>query len=193
MLFLCQLDYRHIPYNHNAAHGGAPEDRRNVATSGCGLCSLCMIVDQLTTKTLELTDCVRLSEENGANHGFGTDLRILGPIVADMYDLRMETTNSLDELAAHLRRGGRAVANVGGDHDDHIGLFAYCGHYIVILSVDDDGTFCILDPDYSEGKFDREGRRGKLRIDAPFLYCKPGDLAADVENRDPGFYLFSRK
>lgn len=193
MLFMSQLAYPHVPYNHNVNHGGAPEERRNVATSGCGLCSLCMIVDQLTTKTLELTDCVRLSEENGANHGFGTDLRILGPIVAEMYDLRMETTNSVDELTAHLRRGGRAVANVGGDREGHIGLFAYCGHYIVLISADDNGELCVLDPDYSEDKFEREGRRGKLRIDAPFLYCKPADLAADVENRDPAFYLFSRK
>ena len=45
MLYVNQLEYRDIPYQHNMAHGGAPEDRRNVATSGCGLCSACMIVD----------------------------------------------------------------------------------------------------------------------------------------------------
>ena len=45
MRYLNQLDYRHVPFYHNASGGGVPEDRRNVATSGCGLCSMCMTVD----------------------------------------------------------------------------------------------------------------------------------------------------
>lgn len=48
MLYLNQLDHRGVPYRHNVKNGGVPPERQNVATSGCGLCSMCMIVDQLT-------------------------------------------------------------------------------------------------------------------------------------------------
>ena len=83
MLYLNQLDHRHVPFYHNASGGGVPEDRRNVATSGCGLCSMCMTVDRLTCRELELTDCVKLAEESGANWFFGVDMSILGPVVAE--------------------------------------------------------------------------------------------------------------
>ncbi len=191
MLYLNQLDYRHIPYNHNVNHGGVPEERRNCATSGCGLCSLCMVVDHLTTKHLDLEECVRLSEENGANHAIGTDMKILAPIVAKMFDLELNMTNSVEELVEHLRCGGEAIVHVSV-REGRISLFTKGGHYMVILSTDGKEV-CILDPSYTDTKFEEEGRREKVRVNAPFVYCSLEDIMIQTDNRDPGFYLFKRK
>lgn len=192
MLYLNQLDYRDVPYHHNVANGGVPEKRRWISTSGCGICSACMIVEHLTARTLPLEECIKLSERSGANREVGTRMRLLGPLLAELYDLEYAATNDVDLLIAHLQKGGEAAINVGGDHDDHIGLFSHVGHYIVAVSCDGE-EFCILDPSYKVGKFEEEGRKGKVRVKYPFAYCAIEDLVADVQNRETPFYLFKRK
>ena len=191
MIYLNQLEYPDMKYNHNMDEGGAPEGKDNVKAAGCGLCSLCMVVDQLTTKHLELADCVRLSEEKGANRKMGTNLRVLGLVVAEMYGLRYSNTNDPEEVKTCLQKGGRVVANVGGDREGYIGLFSHIGHYIVLVSIDG-SEVCILDPSRKEGKFDEEGREGKVRLGDPFVYCDMAHLVQDCANRDPGFHLFTR-
>ena len=192
MIYLNQLDYPDMPYAHNVDHGGVPEGKDNVKTAGCGLCSLCMVIDQLTTKHLELADCVKLSQDNRANTHPGTNMRVLGPIGAEMFGMTYCNTNDKEEMLACLRTGGRVIANVGGDYEGHVGLFSHGGHYIVVVSVEGD-TLCILDPSYKEGKYEEEGRVGKARVDYPFVYCSVDALMEDVANRDPGFHLFKRK
>lgn len=192
MLYLNQNDYRNVPYYHNVANGGVPEERRWISTSGCGICSACMIVEHLTTKPLPLEECIKLSERSGANREIGTRMRLLGPLVAEIYDLDFEMTNDIDKLIAHLQAGGEAAVNVGGDHDDHVGLFSHKGHYIVAVSTNGKEV-CILDPSYNVGKYEEEGRKGKVRVNYPFAYCSVADLAADVQNREIPFYLFKRK
>ena len=73
MFYINQLDYPHIPYNHNMAHGGPPEGRTSVKTSGCGLCCACMVVAHQTGKVLPMAEFVKLSEENLANQDLGTN------------------------------------------------------------------------------------------------------------------------
>ncbi|MBR5586360.1 MAG: hypothetical protein IKW02_00195 [Clostridia bacterium] len=194
MLYLCQLDYPDIEYLHNMDAGGPPEGRNSIKTSGCGLCSISMIVDHLTTESLSITDCRELSYQAGANRKIGTSMRILAPVVAEKFDLELTTTNSLEELKAHLASGGEAIAHVAANKEiGYKGLFTRSGHYIVVVSAEGD-DFCILDPSYKEGKFDEEDRIGKVNYDnAPFLYCNGKYLLEDTANRDPGFYLFKRK
>lgn len=192
MLYMNQDDYRDVPYYHNVANGGVSENRRWVSTSGCGLCSACMIVEHLTARHLPLDECIKLSERSGANREIGTRMRHLGPLVAELYDLDFSMTNDVNTLITHLQNGGEAAINVGGDHDDHIGLFSHKGHYIVAISTNGQ-EFCILDPSYKVGKFDEEGRQGKVRVQYPFLYCSIADLVADTQNREIPFYLFKRK
>ena len=192
MLYLNQLDYRNVPYYHNMAHGGVPENRRWISTSGCGICSACMIVEHLTARTLPLEECIKLSERSEANREIGTRMHLLGPLVAELYHLEYSTTKDVNELLEHLRNGGEAIVNVGGDHDDYIGLFSKGGHYIVAVSYDGEEV-CILDPSYKVGKYEEEGRQGKVRVSYPFAYCSPENLDADVKNKEIPYYLFKRK
>lgn len=193
MLYLNQLNYRHLPYNHNIAHGGVSDDRRNAATSGCGPCSLCMVVDRLTTRKLELDECLRMSEQYGANIDLGTRMDILGPIIADMYGLQYCATRDIEELKSCLRNGGCVIIHAEGDHDGHIGVFTHRGHYITAISIDEDDDICILDPSLAEGKFEEEGRQGKVTVKAPFVYCKPQLLVEEAFAPRPSFHLFRRK
>lgn len=192
MLYLNQLEYRHIPYNHNVANGGVPEERRCIATSGCGICSLCMIVEHLTGETLTIEECAHISESTGANHGLGTDLEILSPVIAGKFDLDYCHTSDREELANWLMSGGEAVEYLTGDHDGKDGLFSHRRHFITLVSIDKDEV-CILDPSYREGKFDTPDRKGRVKISEPFIYCTLGELCDEGVKDAPVFYLFKKK
>ena len=192
MLYVNQLEYPHLKYNHNMAHGGPPEGRDSVKTSGCGLCCACMVVDQLTDKSLSVEDCVRISEEKGANLDIGTNMRVLGTAVADMFDLSFSYTNDIDTAIAHLQQGGRVVALVGGDRDGYIGLFCKRGYFMLLLSYDGE-EFCIMDPALSDEKYAEEGKAGRVRIDKPFIYSSKEEIMLATEEKKTRYYLFSRK
>ena len=56
-----------------------------------------------------------------------------------------------------------------------------------------DGRIAILDPSYRSGKFDEEGRAGKVEIrHGVIALCEVQVLVDDTATRDPGFYLFWR-
>ena len=193
MYYLNQLDYEHVPYEHNLSHGGPPPGKGTAAAAACGPCCLCMLVENMTMGHLELLDCLKLSAELKANMEMGTSLKILGPAVAETFGLTFETTDSLYELVEHLRRGGMAIANSGGDLEGYTGVFTHGGHYIAVLSTDGKDA-CILDPSYKEGKYEEEGRQGKVDASAaPIVYFSLKVLEEDCANRSPAYYLFERK
>ena len=192
MLYLNQLDYRHIHYEHNVDKGGVPEERRNIATSGCGICSACMVVDHLTTHHLSLDECIRIVYAVKANPGAGCRMAILGPALAEKFGLDFRTSKSMEDVISCLQQGGRVIINVGGNHDDYVGLYSTVGHYILAVAYDGE-ELCILDPSYKEGKYEIEPHTGKVRVDYPFTYCRPEHIIADTQNRATPFYLFKRK
>ncbi|MBQ2754880.1 MAG: hypothetical protein IJF30_05395, partial [Clostridia bacterium] len=71
-----------------------------------------MMVEHLTTESLALEECVKLSELNGANLKVGTSMRVLGKVVAEKYNLDFSTTNDKEEVLNHLRNGGEVIACV---------------------------------------------------------------------------------
>lgn len=186
MHYTNQKQFPNLRYNHNMANGGPSPDRNTVATSGCGLCSLCNVVNALTVKHLFVEDCVRLSEENGANMGIGTDMSILAPIIADMYSLDYTPTASMEDAIKCLQEGGQVIAHMGPK------VFTDRGHYITIVSYAN-GEFCILDPGYTPQKFEREDRKGKVHINPPFIYCDADLLHSETRDRKYKYYLFKRK
>lgn len=192
MRYLNQLDYRHIHYEHNVEDGGVPQERRNIATSGCGICCCCMLIEQLTHYELSLHECIRLIYRAGANKRKGLQMTVFGQPLADEFGLGYKASSSMDELLACLQKGGRAVINVGGDHDDYVGLYSNGGHCILAISYDGN-ELCILDPGYKPGKYESAPRAGKVRVDDPFTYCKPQFIAEDTQNRELPFHLFWRK
>ena len=190
MLYINQMGYPHIPYNHDLENGGRPLS--SIASSGCGLCSTCMIVDHLVIGgSLSIEECRDLSYACKANLHVGTDIHVLGPAVAEKFNLDFEMTNDIDKLVAHLINGGEAIVNVAAV--DGVGIFTKGGHYIVATAYVD-GEIEILDPSFTRAKYTAEHCEGKIRIAAPFVYCSPETLAGEsVPHRTHPFYLFKRK
>jgi hypothetical protein len=195
MHYVNQLNYRHIPYHTNMKNDAVPvkDKLRNVALSGCGPCSACMVITALTTQTLGIEDCIAISEACGANHSVGTDMSILAPVLAEKYDLQYTQSNDLDEAVAHLQRGGQIIVHVGVPEGKTVGLFTKGGHYMAIIATD--GTdFCILDPSYSATKFNAPERTGLVdESRAPYLYCNIHTVHAETKPGKIKYHMFARK
>ena len=191
MLYINQMGYPHIPYNHNLNNGGRPLS--SIASSGCGLCSACMIVDHLVLGgSLSIEECRQLSYDSKANLNVGTDMHILGPALAEKFNLDLEMTNDIDKLVAHLQNGGEAIVNAAAD-ENGVGIFTTCGHYIVATAYVN-GEIEILDPSFTRKKFTAEHSKDKVRMAGVFVYCTPETLAGEcVPYREHPFYLFKRK
>ena len=196
MRYINQLDYRHVPYHTNVAREDYTDEQklRNVAKSGCGLCSVCMMLDVLLTDvTLSVEECVKISEDCVANHSKGTDMTVLGPVIAEKFGLNYSSTANLDEAIRHLQKGGQIIAHVDIPEGKEIGLFTKVGHYILLTSTDGE-KFCILDPSYTPEKFTIPERAGKVDTShAPFLYCNVDTVNAEGKTGKKYFHMFSRK
>ena len=188
MKFICQLDYKHIPYETNLDNGGNPIDRRTVSSSGCGLCSVCMAVDLITDKSFDLVECRDLAYEVGAHRPHpGTNLDILGPAVAERFDLIYKGSMDISEVVECLRSGGAVVARV------KTGLFTSRSHYICLVSTDGVDV-AILDPSYTPTKFHTPEREGRVDdTKAPFVYCPVNVLHGETEDDKTKYHLFTRK
>lgn len=198
MRYVNQKRYPEMPYI-TCTKPDHPKHERGktttVKTSGCGLCSSIMIADRLLVDyKFDLEDAIALSYEIGANYGTGT-ARTYFPVFAERMGLRHEMASTLEDVKNCLRTGGAVVAHVAGDHGDRVGLFSHVGHYIVVLDEEPDGRFAILDPAYEPGRYEEEGRAGKVEVkNGCVALCSPEDLHEDTLNRQPdAYHLFWRK
>ena len=84
MKYLNQLEYEHIPYpTKTTIEPYAPLGKpTTVRSSGCGLCSVTMAVNLLTNAPFDIEECTRVAIECSANHKNGTDINVLGPVIA---------------------------------------------------------------------------------------------------------------
>lgn len=195
MKYLNQLEYRHIPYRTKVKMPNMTEEkiRVNIASAGCGLCCACMMVEKLTDTTLDIEDCVKIAEECLSNYGVGTDMAILGPVLANKFGLHYEPSLDPADAVAHLQRGGFVIAHVVVPEGEPIGLFTKGGHYISLISTDGE-NFCILDPSYTPEKFEIPERVGKVNTShAPYLYCPIDVVHAETKTKGIKYHLFSRK
>ena len=194
MKYINQYEYKHIPYPTKVqrpewAPNGAPT---TVKSSGCGLCSVCMGIDYITDTTLSIEECVRLSMESGANHSSGTDMNVLGPVVAERCGVEYSKTDDLNEAIAHLQSGGVIVVHVGIPEGKEIGLFTRGGHYMLIISTDGK-EFCFLDPSYTPEKFTLPERIGRINSEnAPFLYCDVETMHSETKPNRVKYHMFKR-
>ena len=198
MRYVNQKEYPHIPYITCTKEDHPQHERgktTTICTSGCGLCSSIMVADRLLVDyKFELEDAIALSYEVGANYGAGT-ARIYFPVFAERMGLHHEMVSTMEEVKNCLRTGGAVIAHVAGDHGDRVGIFSHVGHYVVVIGEEPDGRLAILDPAYLPGRYDEEGRKGKVEVKCGFIsLCSPEDLHEDTKYRQPdGYHLFWRK
>ena len=190
MLYINQREYFDMPFPNNV-EGGYPAEKQNIAKAGCGICSLCMVVDHLTVKELSLPECIGLAVVHKANLKPGTSMVKVAPAVVEKFGLKFSHTSDKEEMLACLRRGGRVIVNVANRPDGTPGLFTKGGHYMVLVSAEGE-RICFLDPNYSEAY---QAGELKEKVDSsrvPFLYCDADLLEYETENREIKYYLFER-
>ena len=198
MRYVNQLDYPDMSYVTRANPKNINHEkgkRTTVKSSGCGLCSAIMVADRLLPSyQFELEDAIELSYSVGANHAIGTDPKLFFPAFAEKMGLKMVATCDLDALLHCLRTGGAAVVHVGGDREGHIGLFTHGGHYMVVIGEEPDGRLAILDPSYFVGKYEEEGRSGKVEVvNEVIALCDPQTLAEEGRPGKDYYHLFWRR
>lgn len=199
MKYVNQLEYPHWLYVTRTEL--EDEERRlsgkttTVKSSGCGMCAAVMVADRLLPNCdFDLADAISLSYEVKANHRVGTSYTRFAPAFAEKLGLKWESSKNIEDLRRCLRTGGAAVVLVGGDHDDHIGLFTHGGHYMTVISEEADGRFAILDPSYRPDKFDEEGRPGKVEVkNGVVILCDAKTLEEETEIKPTPYFLFWRQ
>ena len=166
-----------------------------VRSSGCGLCSAVMVADRLVVDCdFDLVDAINLSYEVGANKGVGTSMKTFGPAFAEKLGFDLEMTSDPERLCYCMRTGGAAVVHVGGDREGYTGVFSHGGHYVAAIGQQADGRIIVLDPSYKVGKYEEEGRKGKVEVKHDVIALTDAQvLADDGASRTPCFYLFWRK
>lgn len=136
---------------------------QTIGTSGCGPTSASMIVSSIkgTITPEKMGDLFVKYGYRSKNSGtYWSAFRA----VADEFDIEYTETNSLDKAVELLRNNNYVIASVGN------GLFTYGGHFIVLVSVDNN-TIKIYDPYLYNGKFDTSTRRNKVTVSGNTVYC----------------------
>ncbi len=198
MRYVNQLEYPDIPYLTRTSLQGEEKEKgksTTIKSSGCGLCSAVMVAHRLIPNCkFELEDALQLSYDAKANEHVGTDYKRYAPAFAEKLNLLLEDTSDIERLRFCLRTGGAAVAHVGGDTKERVGIFSHGGHYIAVISEEPDGRLAILDPAYWENKYEEEGRIGKVEmVQNVIALCDGEVLKEDTSTRKPSYHLFWRK
>ena len=162
-----------------------------IKTSGCGICSG-MMVSQFFGYDMSMDEAIKLSYDYGANTSFGTKYIPYANGLCDKLNLTCSIGYDAETLFKHLDNGGCAVANVGGDHDGHIGVFSHVGHYIFIHKHVGDEVY-ILDPGIEPEKYKEETRKDKVRFEDEYVIADVKYLLKDTENRDMPFFMFKQR
>ena len=195
MRHIIQRKYSYIPYPQYMAEPDNPRGKKGtIRSGGCGVCSVCMVIDQLTTENFSVKECAQLSMAVGGNHSSGTDMTVLGPVVAEKFNLDYAESYDVNDALTALREGGRVIALVGGIEPDNRGIFTAGGHYIVLIAADDKDEICILDPNWTSKTFPKWEKQGLVRTEGTLVYTSPAVLHQEGKKLgDPTYYIFHRK
>ena len=173
---------------------------KRVITNTCNT-----IGDSNASKTLTAIERISAKErqyvEEVLNTGFRNSAgyqmtKRLENAFAEKFDLEMVRNSNIEDLRHCLRTGGVAGILVSGDHDDYHGVFSdRWMHWMVVVSEERDGRFCVLDPAYEEGIYEKGDRKGKVEvISRGFSRTTAQVLQEETATvKDGGFCLFWRK
>lgn len=129
--------------------------KETVATSGCGVCSSCMVLNNLSGKELyTVSEMAKFSLSHGCRNNSGTNVeKLLTELCKKHKEFSFKITNDEDKLVAHLKKGGIAIANQG----DKYNVFSTAGHFVVAYKMDGKNIE-VLDPQMYSGKYDAYNR-----------------------------------
>lgn len=181
MYFYNQRDYASLNYK-SSAHPDA-----TISSSGCGVCSTAMLINNLAGKELYTVKAMRdLSISSGARVAEGTDVRtLLNAVIKAHSEFSFTTTSDEAKLVAHLKAGGMAIANQG----DAYNVFSTAGHFVVAESMVGE-NINILDPYMYTGKYDTSPRPSRIMNKTNYgCVVSPTQIGKATADRSPSYYL----
>ena len=166
----------------------------SISKHGCGLCSLSMVIENLTGLDFTLDKVIELAQEwnYGGSGKTLCEMKVLGPVVAELFNLRFATTSIGEELLEWLQKGGMAIAHSNGDRENHVGIFTSGKHYVAVVG-SKDRQVIVLDPSQTPDKFEKAGRKEYVTVNGHEIYVDYDVLAEDCEGKIPRFYLFANR
>lgn len=130
------------------AYASSAHKSATIATSGCGVCSSLMILRNSTSYSKDLKTWTNELKKAGCRAAEGTDMGKVSKYLKSNYGFKYEVTSDIDKLIAHLKKGYKAIANVGGK-----GYFSSGGHFVCVAGITNSGKAIVLDPYMYTGKF----------------------------------------
>ena len=102
MIYYNQNDYAHVPYPSEA------RPQSNIKSSGCGVCSACMVVESMTEHKLSVEECAKFSLSVGGRDNDGTDMEKLAPPLCERFGLAFEATDDKEKVLAEMLHDKKA-------------------------------------------------------------------------------------
>ena len=152
-IYYSQIDPRWKNHPYPASDG---YEDKTIGTSGCGPTCCAMVVSS-SKETVYPSTMGDIFEDEGFRVPGGTDINCF-PYVAERWGLEYKRVYSSYEAHDACKEGWFVVINVGE------GLWTTGGHYILAVGATEN-EIEIYDPYLYDGKFDRYGRQGKVRMD----------------------------
>lgn len=154
-------------------------ENKTCGTSGCGTTCGAMIVSSCREKITPDVMC-DISRENGYRVPGGTDDGLFS-YIAKRWEIEMKTLHSSYEAHQACKEGYFVVICCAA------GLWTTGGHFILAVGANDTDIE-IYDPYLYNGKFDRPGRQGKVRLEGVSAWVEINTFKANSNAQR--FYAF---
>lgn len=140
-----------------------------IKSSGCGVCSACVVISNLTNNIIEPPEMARYAVKNGFRiDGVGT-AHSLYPAIAKKYNLKCIQSYDINDAVECVRNGGIVVCSTNGGANK---LFSTGGHLFVMS--DCIGNDCeFVDSDNYPGKYQISYRKQRC-------YEKDGKIYVNI-------------
>ncbi len=169
-------NWAHVPYSAKPPH------TETIKSSGCGICSACTIIANLTNKYIEPPEMAQYSVQKGYRiDGVGTSHSLYFDI-AKKYNLKCTQSYNIYDAVECVRKGGMVVCSTNGGANK---LFSTGGHLFVMS--DCIGNECeFIDSDNYSGKYQTTYRKQRC-------YEKDGKIYVNINEAKKHisvYYLF---
>lgn len=150
-----QLNYSNVKYDRPNT-----STIETIATSGCGICSTLMAINNLCGKELfTVQSLATLAINNGARGSNGTIMTKLLNAVCNKYpDFSYTTTEYGNKLIEHLKQGGVAILSQGDTYD----VFSSQGHLVYAYGIESGTNIKVLDSAFTSTRYKKSPRCNRI-------------------------------